>query len=67
MMLIIYIFKHDFSGTLDQEILFKNMKDIWEQLTVSPLLMKIDDLSLHLTIKVYVFGNGKIYNIILYF
>lgn len=66
MTLEIYIFKHDFSGTLDQEILFKNMKDIWEQLTVSLLLMKIDDLSQHLTIKVYVFGNGNTYKIILY-
>jgi len=30
-MLVINIFKHDFSGTLDQEILSKNMNDIWEQ------------------------------------
>lgn len=47
------------SGTLGQARWFRSMTVTWEPSTPSPLWMKIGDLSVRQTTRVFVFGSGE--------
>jgi hypothetical protein len=56
----VYCIYQSFSLTFEVAMLCKNMIDIWVPLIQLHLLIEIVGLFQHQTIRVFVYGNGKI-------